>query len=98
MSNLPGFASAQRAWENMEPAYASDCDCPPMFLCERCDEYSLEAGACKNCKDEDFDAEDGPGVCVPVDREDSTFEANQNCAQHGWCGGCSSRNCEDCNG
>lgn len=83
-----GFRSAQAAWENATP-YDGECICPPLFHCPECEEVLAEGETCdEKCE-------------VPVEeipREDATVGAEQSCPQHGWCGGCSSRNCEDCNG
>ena len=92
-----GFRSAQAAWENATP-YDSDCDCDPLFQCTRCEEYADEVGPCKECKDEDYEPQEGIGFCTQVEREDSTHNAKSSCPQHGYCTGCTSRNCEDCGG
>lgn len=93
-----GFKSAQRAYENATP-FDSDCACDPLYLCERCEEYSMEEGACSNCKDADYDEEfHGLGICKQIDREDNEFGSSSSCRQHGGCGGCHSRWCEDCGG
>lgn len=46
---MRGFASAQRAYENMEPSYM-DCDCEELFACENCDYMALTGGECPECK------------------------------------------------
>lgn len=98
-----GFRSAQSAFENASP-YDDECECPQLFQCQRCDEVTSTPGPLGSCPDKAciFDAagdEDAPlPQVVPIDREDSTEGALQSCPRHGWCGGCSSRNCEDCNG
>jgi len=92
-----GFRSAQAAYENATP-YDSDCDCDPLYVCQRCDEYSETEGPCKECEDKDYDPEAGPGYCARVDREDCDFNAKASCPRHGWCTGCTRRNCEDCGG
>lgn len=89
---LPGFNRAQAAYEAMEPPESS-CDCPQLFQCLVCDEATTEPHKGTHC-----DIEECQGEVEPIDREDSTEGALKNCPQHGWCGGCSSRWCEDCNG
>lgn len=102
MNTIPGFASAQRQYENMEPA--AGCDCPQLFQCQRCDEVTSEPGPLGQCPDQRciMDAagdEDAPlPQVVPIDREDSQIDALSGCSIHGWCTGCTSRNCEDCGG
>lgn len=86
-----GFRSAQNAWENASP-YDDECPCPQLYMCPECGETLVEGDDCTET-----------AVCVgaplkKIDREDSTEGAMQNCPSHGWCGGCSSRNCDDCNG
>ena len=89
---IPGFASAERAYENATP-FDSDCDCPPLFMCPECDTYATEPGPC--CRD----ADDVEGFYFEeIDREDCQEFALASCPRHGWCTGCASRNCEDCNG
>lgn len=94
MNSIPGFASAERAWENMEPAYDDGCLCDPRYECESCewDDYT-ESDLGTACTYPDCD---GDGVAKIVEVEYGT--PTSGCREHGWCGGCSSRNCEDCNG
>lgn len=107
MNNIPGFASAQRAWENMEPK-DSGCDCPPLYKCQRCDGVTTEPYEGNQCDDEACradaagDASEGldhfPAIVEAIDREDNDHDAVSSCPQHGFCTGCTSRNCEDCGG
>lgn len=100
---LPGFNRAQAAYEAQEPDYG--CECPQLFQCQRCDEVTAEPHEEIQCPDsacrEDAAAEIDtiyPATVIPIDREDNDTAALQGCKTHGWCGGCSSRYCEDCNG
>jgi hypothetical protein len=95
MSEIRGFASAQRQWENMEPSYANECECDSRYECEECgeDDYTA-ADVGRVCPDPQ---------CGDVDRVARIVEVEHgtpvaNCAEHGWCTGCYSRKCEDCNG
>lgn len=97
MNSIPGFASAERAWENMEPAYAADCTCESRFECEECgdDKFTAEDVG-KQCPDSQCgDPEDGR-VARIVEVEHGTIISS--CREHGGCTGCYSRWCEDCNG
>ena len=85
-----GFRSAQNAYENASP-YDDECQCPQLYTCTVCEETLVEGDECET-------PECANAPLEPIDREDSTEGAVQNCPRHGWCGGCSSRNCEDCNG
>jgi hypothetical protein len=101
MNNIPGFASAQRAYENMEPA--AGCDCPQLFQCQFCDEVTSEpvnGDQCpdKQCQEDNRENHGKVSLVVPIDREDSQIDAESGCSLHGWCTGCTSRNCEDCGG
>jgi len=94
VNTIPGFASAQRAWENMEPAYATECICEPRYECPDCgDDAYTAADVDTPCKWENCD---GRGVTKIVEVEHGTPISG--CREHGWCTGCSSRWCEDCNG
>jgi hypothetical protein len=73
---IPGFASAERAWENANP-FDNECDCPPLFMCPACDKYATEAGPC--CE------EDGEQFYFhQIDREDCEEFAAESCNQHGY--------------
>jgi hypothetical protein len=91
-----GFRSAQAAWENANP-YDSDCACDPLFQCMRCEELGTEGGECHECSEDWSEGENFP-VFVEIDREDNEFNSSSSCRQHGGCGGCYSRHCEDCGG
>lgn len=91
MYEIPGFASAQRAYENMEPAN-TDCGCPTLYSCPTCGEYYTEAGVCPvaDCKV----GNDLEGYTLtPLERDESTegFETDPKCDLHNhfcserWC-------------
>lgn len=95
MFEIRGFASAQRAWENREPDYGTECVCDSRFECPECGEDSFtESDLGKDCPD--AACADGGPVAKIVEVEHGTPVAG--CAEHGWCMGCSSRYCEDCAG
>jgi hypothetical protein len=94
VNSIPGFASAQRQWENMEPDWADECICEPRYECPDCgSDHYKESDLDTPCTWEHCD---GRGVTKIVTVEHGTPVAG--CREHGWCTGCSSRNCEDCNG
>lgn len=64
---MRGFASAQRAYENMEPAN-TECDCEELFECENCDYMALEGGECPKCAEDSSDPEDGVMMMESVER------------------------------
>lgn len=83
----------------------SECECPQLFQCQRCDELTIEPSEDRQCADSACRAEAAeeegtvyPAIVKPIDREDNDFEALSGCSQHGWCTGCSRRSCEDCGG
>lgn len=91
-----GFRSAQAAWENANP-YDDDCTCEGEgFICDECGHI---AGEQTSCPDQ---AENHPDEYVtlrPLDADEIPEHfPNQGCPRHGWCPGCTRRNCEDCGG
>lgn len=73
---IPGFASAERAWENANP-FDSDCTCleGDLFICPNCGE--------------DGDREQTCGVCWSTIRQVSDDARREdypatNCPQHGY--------------
>lgn len=51
---MRGFASAQRAYENMEPSWVQDeCDCQTLYACSNCGEYSTSNTECTECDQEE---------------------------------------------
>lgn len=66
---MQGFASAQRQYENMEPAN-TDCDCPELFACSNCGEYST-ATECTEC-DQELGGYPEPSEMQEVERSEST--------------------------
>lgn len=92
-----GFRSAQAAYEHATP-FDTDCDCDPLYVCQRCGEYAEQEGPCKECAHVAYEPTEDPGYCAQVDREDCTFNATSSCPRHGFCTGCTSRHCEDCGG
>lgn len=97
MNNIPGYASAQRQWENMEPSYAAECECPSRFECEECgdDKFTAEDVG-KTCPDPQC-GDPAEGRIAKIVEVPHGLEA-QGCPEHGWCPGCTRRNCEDCGG
>lgn len=83
MSSIPGFASAQRAWENMEPSYAPECECPTALACAECGADRPDGTP---CTEPDCDGAELEPVTLSV----------ASCPEHGWCTGCYDRRCEDC--
>jgi len=65
---MRGFASAQRAYENMEPAN-TECDCPELFACSNCGEYSTNT-ECTEC-DQERDGYPEPSEMQEVERTES---------------------------
>jgi hypothetical protein len=47
---IPGFASAERAWENKNP-FESDCTCleDDLYACPECGDSDSTKGECPNC-------------------------------------------------
>jgi hypothetical protein len=90
---IPGFASAQRAYENKNP-YDDECTCEDegYYTCDDCGHNDDAEGVCPNDECPAFDLR-------PMTSEEiAEHFPSQACPVHGWCGGCSSRHCEDCNG
>lgn len=95
MSDMPGFARAQRAWENREPDWADECICEPRYECPDCGaDHFTAADVGTDCPDPE--CSDGGPVAKIATVEHGTPVSG--CREHGWCGGCTSRNCDDCNG
>jgi hypothetical protein len=89
MYEIPGYASAQRAWENMEPAYAEDCTCDSRFECEECGDDAFTAA--------DLGKEHVECVGARIVEVEHGLTV-ASCREHGGCTGCFSKWCEDCNG
>lgn len=93
MNHMPGFSSAERAYENRTP-YDTECACEESgwWTCDDCGHNDDEAGTCPE--------QECPAVDLrPMTAEEiAEFFPSQSCPLHGWCGGCSSRYCEDCAG
>lgn len=91
--SIPGFESAQRAYENATP-FDNDCACEESgwYICDDCGHNNDAAGTCPE--------QECPTMNLrPMTPEEiAEYYPSQRCPRHGWCGGCSSRNCEDCNG
>ncbi|HEX9135390.1 MAG TPA: hypothetical protein VF905_00410 [Nitrospirota bacterium] len=87
---MRGFASAQRQYENMEPAN-TECDCPELFECGNCGEFATEAKTCTEC------TEDGEPVIMfeAVERTERTEGelTDPRCNFHNH--NCTSRDCCD---
>jgi len=85
-----GFRSAQAAYENANP-FDGECTCEgDAFICDDCGEASDQSGQC-------------PSLCPsrlrPMNMDEiADHFPSQTCPRHGWCTGCTSRQCEDCNG
>jgi hypothetical protein len=93
MNSIPGFASAQRAYENMEPP-DDECTCDEdgWWTCDDCGLNKTDMGT---CPDPDCSGRD----LRPLTSEEiAEYYPAPNCPAHGWCGGCSSRYCEECTG
>lgn len=89
-----GFRSAQAAYDNATP-FDGECNCEAeAFICDECGETSHTSKACP------LPATDcAAGVMRAMTTEEvAEHFPSQRCPVHGWCGGCSSRYCEDCNG
>lgn len=68
-----------------------DCICPDVYECDECSaEYTEPQTACTTI--------DCEGLVEEVERREDHEGAKSACPEHGWCTGCSSRWCEDCNG
>lgn len=95
MNTIPGFASAQRAWENMEPDYPADCECESRYECEECgdDKFTAEDVG-KTCPDIQCGDPAEGRIAKIVEVPHGTEIAS--CPAHGWCTGCLNRNCPDC--
>lgn len=94
MSEIRGFASAERQWENMEPEYAEECICESRYECPECGEDSYTAADLgTDCKD--AACADGGPVAKVVEIEQGMPVSG--CREHGWCTGCSNRYCGECN-
>ena len=48
ITNSYGFRSAQAAYEAATPN-GDECDCPELFECGNCGEFSTEAKVCTDC-------------------------------------------------
>lgn len=97
MTSYDGFNRAAQAYENEVPG-EDLCICEPVVECPNCGTVYFEEDEqnifCSECDS------DGEGLIFPrpFTREaGDTRLAEQGCPEHGWCGGCSSRKCEDCN-
>ena len=91
---IPGFASAERAWENANP-YDDECTCEAeAYTCDECGHTDGKKGLCPE-SDCDSTAE---FMRTMTTEEVAEHFPSQKCPKHGWCTGCASRNCEDCNG
>lgn len=90
---IPGFASAERAWDNANP-YDDDCTCEgEAYMCDECGHTDGKKGLCP-----EPDCSNGDIMRPMTTEEVSEHFPSQTCPQHGWCTGCASSNCEDCNG
>ncbi len=88
---MPGFNRAQYDYDNQESPSGEGCICDEVFECDECgSEYAKPVDICTTIACD--------GMVEQVERNDSHEGAEQQCEVHGWCGGCSSRYCEDCNG
>jgi|GEM_PF-1820095 hypothetical protein len=76
---IPGFASAERAWENANP-YDSDCTCieAEWFICADCGEEDHDATYPRDCTQCDGD--------VRLMKDDEVIESHPklSCPQHGY--------------
>lgn len=97
MTSYDGFNRAAQAYENEVPG-DDLCICEPIVQCPNCMEVYLvtndTAAQCLTCL-----FEDGESFIVEQYTREAgdTRLAEQGCELHGWCSGCSSRKCEDCN-
>lgn len=95
MSSYDGFNRAAQAYENEVPG-DDPCICEPVVECPNCGEcFDREDGPyCQECVAED----EGLILLFPHERVDGESKLSEpGCPLHGYCSGCSSRKCEDCN-
>lgn len=91
-----GFRSAQAAYENTNP-YDNDCTCEGEgFVCDDCGHIADTPGTCPDTEENHPD--DATQLRAIEADEVPDYFPNANCRQHGWCTGCTRRNCEDCGG
>ena len=90
---MRGFASAQQAYENMEPAN-TDCDCETLYACSNCGEFSTEATECTEC-DQEENGYPEPSEMQEVERTEATegILTDGGCNFHNHT--CDSRHCCD---
>lgn len=87
-----GFLTAQAAYENATP-YDGECACEESgwWTCDDCGHTQDAGGICP-------EPEHAPPAELRTMTREEIAESypSQRCPEHGWCGGCSSRYCEEC--
>ena len=89
-----GFRSAEAAYENANP-FDGDCTCEGEgFVCDDCGHVADTAGPCPDTEENHPD--DATELRAITTDEVPEYFTSQKCPRHGWCTGCSSRQCADC--